>query len=247
MPLENTLAPRVLAWLQATRRARVLHRFEQVCNLVNQDRLVISLQTTAVGMGPFSWVVPAALLAPITPETPVHCDTGEILVLGSERLSAAGAAVWPPRPDWAALRNSPPRPLDHPLAPETGRWFAALLDHLADRDGPGAVAAAAKLTGRGPGVTPAGDDLLMGLCHALWVRGWAESWTAKLAAAAVPLTTALSGAFLAAAAGGEATIHWHDLAAGRPGAAERIWAIGHTSGRDAWTGYSAGWHRLGTG
>jgi len=55
---------------------------------------------------------------------------------------------------------------------------------------------------------------------------------------AVPRTTTLSAAFLRAAGDGEATIHWHDLADGRPGAMDRILAIGATSGRDAWIGFT---------
>ncbi|MFN2137406.1 MAG: hypothetical protein ACK2UK_15705 [Candidatus Promineifilaceae bacterium] len=47
----------------------------------------------------------------------------------------------------------------------------------------------------------------------------------------------MSASFLRAAAEGEATIHWHHLARGTPGALHRLQSMGHTSGRDAWSGF----------
>jgi hypothetical protein len=78
----------------------------------------------------------------------------------------------------------------------------------------------------------------MGVLYGLWVWHPQQQWMELILEAAVPRTTSLSAAFLRAAAAGEATIHWHHLANGDSTAVERILAVGHTSGRDAWKGFA---------
>ena len=105
--------------------------------------------------------------------------------------------------------------------------------------------AAKGLAGIGPGLTPAGDDLLLGVMHGLWAtRPEAAALCAAIAAAAAPRTHALSAAWLTAAASGEAGEPWHALIAAladqnQPllhAAALRILPTGHTSGADALAG-----------
>jgi hypothetical protein len=102
----------------------------------------------------------------------------------------------------------------------------------------------------GNGLTPAGDDFLMGAIYALWALRSPEeahqlaNLTVEMA---VPLTTSLSGAWLRAAARGEAAQPWHDLVSGLidgnkatvAGAVDQILAIGHSSGADALAGFTA--------
>lgn len=108
--------------------------------------------------------------------------------------------------------------------------------------------AAKKLAGLGPGLTPAGDDLLLGAMHGLWATlppNEAEVIARRIANAAIPRTHALSAAWLAAAERGEAAEPWHQLlAAISEGdiaalnqAAMRILPTGHTSGADALSGF----------
>ncbi len=110
-----------------------------------------------------------------------------------------------------------------------------------------AVRKAAKaLAGLGPGLTPAGDDLLLGVMHGLWAtRSDAAKFTDAIARAATPRTHVLSAAWLTAGASGEAAEPWHDLIAALAAhngqqlevAVMRILPTGHTSGADALAGF----------
>jgi hypothetical protein len=124
-------------------------------------------------------------------------------------------------------------------------------------DLPGAVEAAERIVGLGPGLTPSGDDVLAGLLvslrlfggavrggeRAVWLAGWlgaavtADAGTRTTALAATLLHCAASGAagadvaaVLRAVAGREAP---------RP-AVRRLLAAGHTSGADLAWGVRAG-------
>lgn len=110
------------------------------------------------------------------------------------------------------------------------------------------AAAAKRLAGLGPGLTPAGDDLLLGLMHGLWAtmpEEHASSFSQAISEAAVPRTHALSAAWLLSAACGEAAEPWHQLinsitaldGRGLEWAAMRILPTGHTSGADALGGF----------
>lgn len=107
------------------------------------------------------------------------------------------------------------------------------------------------MAGLGGGLTPAGDDILMGFIYSLWSywdSGKAQGWATELVKAAVPQTTRLSANWLKAAANGQACEPWHRLVDAliqeNPRnliqAAEGILATGHSSGADALTGYVAG-------
>ncbi len=113
-----------------------------------------------------------------------------------------------------------------------------------------AVAGATRLAGLGGGLTPAGDDFVLGVLLAAWAGLYgsgAERQAALIAEAAAPRTTTLSAAYLRAAARGECSAYWHDLFAAllRPDAADlpaglsALLAVGHTSGADALAGFLA--------
>ncbi|MDR7544695.1 MAG: DUF2877 domain-containing protein [Armatimonadota bacterium] len=117
-------------------------------------------------------------------------------------------------------------------------------------------AVASGVAGRGPGLTPSGDDLLAGVMHAItvWPHIAAPAGGVRareaLAAGAIGRTTRISAAYLRAAAGGLAAEPWHGLvrsldrsASAVKAAARRILAMGHTSGADALTGFCWGWCR----
>lgn len=125
-----------------------------------------------------------------------------------------------------------------------------LVAGLSRRDDRLAVAGAQSLAGLGGGLTPAGDDFIVGVLLAAWAGLYgpgAEYLSPALVAAAAPRTTTLSGAYLRAAAVGECTAHWHTLfAAQQHGdhraareAVQALVSIGHTSGADALAGFSA--------
>jgi hypothetical protein len=124
----------------------------------------------------------------------------------------------------------------------------SLLSSLRNSDLPAAVIAAQKLAGLGIGLTPSGDDFLMGAIYAAWMIHPPEvtSVLAKaIADIAAPLTTSLSASWLRAAGKGEAGILWHEffkaLTSGHAHAIQlqmtQLLSIGHTSGADALAGF----------
>ncbi len=119
------------------------------------------------------------------------------------------------------------------------------------------AAVAAHIAGLGPGLTPSGDDLLVGIMIAVTVwpgigRGHHPGEVRNvLAGAALPCTTRISGAYLDAARCGWAAEPWHDLLRALTGppdgirtTARRLLRIGETSGADALTGFCWAWRRL---
>ena len=121
-----------------------------------------------------------------------------------------------------------------------------LRGSLVEGNLPDAVEAAKRLAGLGAGVTPSGDDYLLGAIHALWSRldePRAGPMGMAILGAAAPRTNAISGEWLKAAARGEAGGDWHLLIQGL--ASNREWekAViqlihrGHTSGADALAGF----------
>jgi len=105
---------------------------------------------------------------------------------------------------------------------------------------------AARLAGLGTGLTPAGDDFLVGVMLWAWLaHPHPASICGALAAVAAPRTTTLSAAFLQAAARGECSAPWHRLlsalgmgaGAGLPATVREILARGATSGADALAGF----------
>lgn len=138
--------------------------------------------------------------------------------------------------------------MDAAMRKAAGDPSRRLAKALAQGDIETAIAAAGKLAGLGGGLTPSGDDFVVGAIYALWLcgrPGWAESFSSVLASTAGARTTRISQAWLEAAAQGEASRTWHTLcdailsgnAAYVERAAEQLLAVGHTSGADALTGF----------
>jgi hypothetical protein len=130
-----------------------------------------------------------------------------------------------------------------------------LLAALYGGDRQGITASAAALAGLGPGLTPAGDDFLLGLMAGL--QTWPQFLAGKglsveeacrvIYGAAAGRTNLLSMALLRSAKEGMFGETWHELlAALRQGkaaevrrAADRILGFGGTSGADALSGFLA--------
>jgi len=248
-------------------RAVLLGQFARAVNVGIENR-VVALVLPAVGNGPFHLVVDALPDSPLPRELPVSWERAQ-LRLGSWCVRLTEAALpWEPRVPWEQLRldGTALRCLRASVESATcarGAWqegavFPArladarrLLNTLEAAYARGAdealVAAAAALAGWGPGLTPAGDDFLAGLLLALWAqRGEAaRPVCTAIAAAAIPQTTRLSGAFLQAAAEGLADQRWHVLlhaltgasAAAIEAAAQAVLAFGATSGPAMLTGF----------
>ncbi|GAB4427289.1 MAG: hypothetical protein Fur0044_25180 [Anaerolineae bacterium] len=243
---------------------RVLGRFERAINLADTGGWVIALTSPEMGRGPFSVVVAASsdFFNEFTVGQRVRADQ-DGLTVGRWRLDWSTAAIWEPRlvsppqplhldtatiqilkpythwPDPAAVNAA----LKQRLEQAAAQFTQALVDHQTnpERLAPAAVV----LAGLGNGLTPAGDDYLVGSMVALWM-GSLKPLLPEIANAAVPQTTTLSAAFLSAAAQGEFMEPWHNLAQSLyTGEIESLGLaltevahFGASSGRDALAGFT---------
>ncbi len=115
-------------------------------------------------------------------------------------------------------------------------------------------AGVARLAGLGGGLTPAGDDFLMGVMLWAWLAHPAPGQFCEVLLKASEFrTTTLSAAFLRAAAAGECSAPWHRLLATLvngaelelEAVAEAVVSCGHSSGADALAGFLwMGWQPI---
>ncbi|MCB9436511.1 MAG: DUF2877 domain-containing protein [Anaerolineales bacterium] len=223
-------------WLQTAQHVRVLHRFEHVHNLIDNNGWVVSLVTPTIGNGPFHVVVPHL------------CDYQDV--------DPTYATLWNAQPDWhrashikkhlALLKSylishtpAPTSPFEqrvhYHLETTTHRVLEALHHPVLLQQAVQIVA------GQGLGLTPAGDDWLVGCMIALYLEGYPEI-ALHIAQTARPATTPLSAAWVWMAGQGQVSEHWHHLLN-----AHSIQAIesanlailnqGHSSGVDAMRGF----------
>ncbi len=136
---------------------------------------------------------------------------------------------------WRAPRPRTTRPSPVVQAPplEDDDTAAAVAD-LADALGAEAAlrGPVAALLGRGPGLTPLGDDILAGALVALLAAGSPAGprLARQITAHAFARTTFVSAALLWHAARGECVPELAALLTGAPGAAEALLRVGHSSG-----------------
>jgi hypothetical protein len=275
------ITPAAQAWLAQAGPARVLNVFDRACNLVNAAGQVLAVVTTERGLTPFALVVAAEAPAPFRAltETSLVRVAGSELRLGPYAIDTTSAQPWDPRPNWTGIRRAlaDPAPLEALAALAQGRGPAgSLLELFEYRHTPAAawmerawqgagelvvglrageletaLRGAGRLAGLGGGLTPAGDDFVLGALLGLWAGLYGRSGEGAgelLAEAAAARTTTLSAAYLRAAARGECSAYWQRLLAAlcapdqadlRP-ALESLLAVGHTSGADALAGFLAG-------
>jgi len=261
--------------------ARVVAAFPQVSYLepVDAPASVVAVGTRAATLLPITLVLVADEDGGGVPQV----EAGAAATVGGGGLSVGPlyvrAARWwrpppPARVRAGALRDGGDcleRLLDGvpPPAPALSSGLAALRGACATYDGAAAGLAGRLLVGLGPGLTPAGDDVLTGLLVALHrlcaglpphelvagepVAGELATLRAALTAVAVEAaghTTSLSATLLGCAARGAAAgpvLEVADALAGRGGvepAARRLLAVGHSSGRDLATGLLLGAHTV---
>lgn len=239
--LPALIAPRALAWLRTTRRPRLLQSHRAAWNFVNEHGAVLALVTPAVGMMPFGWLVSPLTLHKLSaaPATPLAVDANRLsLTVGLSQMVAAEAHSWQPRPAWQKLTDYALPAADLSQLPARVRGgLMQLADSLVDEDAATIANGALALAGYGTGLTPTGDDVLVGVLYALAVWRPGSRWADILAELAAPRTTTLSAALLRCAAAAEAGAVWHALAEGEPDALTRLLAVGAGSGHEAWAGF----------
>lgn len=250
-------------WLASSTSAKILHVFEHACNLYNERREIISIVTQEIGPGPFNIVIESDVrfAEGLSMASPIFAST-EQLSLGAITIQFVDAELWDACPDWKELhakRDNIRRQVSQVSdvvvqvsnrrgASQAATFSSSLASSIAEADIASCIHAAQKLAGLGQGLTPAGDDFLMGAVYAAWIihpHEVAECIVTEIAKVAIPLTTSLSAAWLRAAAKGEAGILWHQLfvalIAGNETAIDlhtsKILSIGATSGADALAGF----------
>lgn len=153
---------------------------------------------------------------------------------------------------WALDVMAPARSACTTGLPADGRTAAHLAALSAPDPSPKAVLAAARhLTGRGAGLTPAGDDLLLGYACALKMTGALAASLEALAVDARGLTTDVSLSYAEAFKRGWVNPVYASLARaasrrdreGMLRAIDAVTGIGHTSGADALLGMAIGFSR----
>lgn len=271
-----SLTSNVNNWLANTRSPRILHIFDHACNLINERREVISVVTVDIGDGPFNLVVEDNLCFSehLSLQSPVSISQDQ-LALDNFTIHTTDVKLWNPRPDWQLLHakkesiflqltelritsSSNSYGLNMPFAKTTQdsstsaslqSFVSALSSALALADFPSSGIAAEKLAGLGPGLTPSGDDYLMGALYAVWIIHpftVANVLANRIANTAAPLTTSLSAAWIRSAGKGEAGILWHDFFDALASTStlwiretmKKILAVGETSGADALAGFA---------
>ena len=251
-------------WLVNSSQYKILHVFDEVCNLTNEKREILSIVNAEIGNGPFNLVIEDTVLFTkhLDVESKVSIQDTQIL-LGDLTISFAYGQMWSPIPKWDELRNNKDeiinrlRLLQIDNENEAILQFSTLLPlAIIKIDIPAVKNSASKLAGLGIGLTPAGDDFLMGAMYAAWVihpQEIAKKITEEIANIAAPLTTSLSCAWLKSAAKGEAGELWHgffdalleDKNIYVP--MSNILSVGETSGSDALAGFMgvfASWSKV---
>ena len=143
----------------------------------------------------------------------------------------------------SASRGTPGKTLEQAILGRARKGLSALCAGW-DGDRPQLREGALALAGLGGGLTPAGDDFLVGAMLYAWLAHPAPGAFCRiLAETAAPRTNRLSAAFLRAASRGQCSAAWHALlaasAAGTPlnEAVHGIVTYGATSGADALIGF----------
>ena len=246
-----SLTSNVNAWLANSRQPRVLHVFEHACNLINEHKDVLSVVSQGIGDGPFNLVVEdnVVFLDHLRLEFPIF-NSLNLLKIGELTINTQNARLWAPRPNWENLHR---RRDDISRVLLTNYQFSnspvsSLPMALVNADINGSINATKNLAGLGIGLTPSGDDFIMGAILAAWIIHPADVvaiLAAEVTEVAAALTTSLSGAWLRSAGKGEAGILWHRffdaLLSVEPTvlqeSMDKILSIGETSGADALFGF----------
>jgi hypothetical protein len=250
--------------------ARVHSVFRQVSNLELESGLLISVMDAALPSQPGAVRVVVSpevdFSALLAPGEPAACRASVLRVGAALHIDLRGADSWRARlpgfswesvreqawrAAWACWREAPP----HAGSAVLARGLAAAQAALAARDAGALLGAAECLLGVGPGLTPSGDDALVGLLAALGCMAPADPSVDAMRRTLAPWTranadrtTAIARAYLLHGADGRFGAQWialaEALASGDPVRAEDAtrdaMRLGATSGADGVQGMLAG-------
>lgn len=202
-------------------------------------------------------------------------NSSDHLNLGGFAIHTTDAKLWSPRPDWERLHSQKDKILasltqlpitnyllhggfdmpfnehsgllNHQYLPVIQSLLSNLSSTLATADITTAKSLASQLAGLGQGLTPAGDDFILGSILAVWIihpPNIAQVLAKEISDTAAALTTSLSAAWLRSAGRGDAGVLWHDLfnalilpSSSLQSPISNLLATGETSGADALAGF----------
>jgi hypothetical protein len=250
-----SVAPDALEWLMKSRHPHILHIFDKACNLINERREIHSIVTPQIGNGPFNLVIASDVCFSkyLSLKSPVSLSHAQIH-LGELTINTANAKLWNPRPNWETLYAKRDDILNQILPLSAHNYQVSIPNSLVSNlsytlinaDISTVRTVTSQLAGLGQGLTPAGDDFVMGAIYATWIIHPPEvagDLSKEIANVAAPLTTSLSAAWLRSAGKGEAGIRWHELFDALLTGENielpitRLLSVGETSGTDALAGF----------
>jgi len=234
-----------------------------VCNVITDDEHIVAVVTPSVGAGPFHVLLSEEVVCSdlISPRAEIWLTPHEIH-LGTCRVILTEGEGWSPTLRWPAGNHAPlirvlrslllaRRESDrwsHLIRDRIGAGLQSLLSGLKARRAESVHRGVDTLMGLGPGLTPAGDDVLLGVIAALQAQGTEEAQELLFPAVRQILghTTRLSALWLMHALEGQYSQPWHELARAweaadieqMRAAARRILQTGATSGYYALLGFS---------
>ena len=243
----------VWEWLAAGPfTGRLLSQHDHSLNLFDEAGRVLTLLRPSLPMGPYAIRLPPGAAWPATEgQIQLSLDPTD------SAIDLTGATIWDPVVVWPAREKWPAAvwPLLAPYAawPALDHQPAVLASQLRQKaaqlqqawhTGNGLAEAMLELVGLGNGLTPAGDDYLVGFIIAT-SASYSDIPKTKLPHTH-KRTTTLSATFLQAASQGSLTEPWHQLAsalsAADPAAIQtalhQIAGQGATSGQDALAGFA---------
>ncbi len=266
----------ILEFLRTPRSGRVIATFARSCYLAFDGRIV-AVVSAELHNGPLNLIViPTPPFGHLAIGAQVSSDAHRVQVADAWEIAFDGAIAWDPalsRIDRAAnhtlldqLRaltdliaaEAPAGGLARvsvgragriltPLEQSASPGLADLSSGLRQADRSQVARGARTLAGRGPGLTPSGDDILVGCLLALTALPDVDGASAReaITVSARHRTTQISTAYLDAAARGEASEAWHRLVAAMStsdavrvvGAAREVLVVGETSGSDMLGGF----------
>ena len=266
----------ILEFLLTPRSGRVIATFARSCYLAFDGRIV-ALVSAELHNGPLNLIViPTPPFGHLAIGAQVSSDAHRVQVADAWEIAFDGAIAWDPalsRIDRAAndtlldqLRaltdliaaEAPAGGLARvsvgragriltPLERSASLGLTDLFSGLRQANHSQVARGARTLAGRGPGLTPSGDDVLVGCLLALTALPDVDGASAReaIARSARHRTTQISTAYLDAAARGEASEGWHRLVAAMStsdavrvvGAAREVLVVGETSGSDMLGGF----------
>ena len=237
--------------------------YQDFCNILGNDGRMITIAISPMGKSPFSVLIEwQDSFMSIVAKMNVHADqygvnVGDVIFINLDnaetwvpkmpqfprtfRLKASSAELLFDYTQWLepTFYNSSNKYVRDKLISGAKELQHALVNrHPIKR-------AVTFLAGLGSGLTPSGDDYLLGVMASLWITKNTH-FLDEIARLSIQKTTSLSAAYLMAASKGDFAECWHDLAqavlyqdpkALRDSISEFI-QIGASSGRDALVGFS---------